>query len=356
MNLDDLSLYAKIDPQNMIAQIDSLPDQLAQAWARGQSQPLPAPAWKNIQRIVISGMGGSAIGADLLAAYVQSSCAVPVIVHRDYGLPAFARGSETLVIASSHSGNTEETLESLEAAIKNNCRVIAICTGGKLAERVESINAPVWKFDHKGQPRAAVGFSFGLLLALFARLDLIPDPSADLREAIGALKAMQKRINVESPVSENSAKRLAGQMMERIVTVMGAGILAPVARRWKGQFNELAKTMAVFEFLPEADHNTLQGTMFPEEALPTRTATIFLRAKSLHPRHSARLELTRSTYMLEGLNTDFVIAEGESALAQMWTALLFGDYVSYYLAIAYGIDPTPIPALENFKVALKEMK
>ena len=122
-------------------------------------------------------MGGSAIGADLVTTYVSSTCPVPVSVHRDYGLPAFAKGKETLMIASSHSGNTEETLEAFETALKNDCTVLVICTGGELAKRAKEKNIPVWTFHHTGQPRAAVGFSFGLLLALFARLKLIPDPA-----------------------------------------------------------------------------------------------------------------------------------------------------------------------------------
>jgi glucose/mannose-6-phosphate isomerase len=354
MNFDDLSIYGKLDPQNMLAHIDGLPDQLEAAWALGQSQILPDP--KNIERVVIAGMGGSAIGADLLTAYIQPLCAVPVIVHRDYGLPAFAKGNETLVITSSHSGNTEETLESFDEAQKRGCRIAAICTGGKLAERAESINAPAWKFIHNGQPRAAVGFSFGLLLALFARLDLIPDPLSDLQEAISAMRSIQKKINTRSPVHENSAKRMAGQMFGRIVTIIGAEFLAPVARRWKGQINELAKVNATFEILPEADHNTLQGLLQPEDLLATKTTTIFLRGQALHPRNRTRAALTNQTYMLEGMNTDYMVAEGESVLAQMWTALIFGDYVSYYLAIAYGIDPTPIPALEGFKKMLKDAR
>lgn len=158
MNLDDLSNIQQIDKQNMLNEIDSLPDQLAGAWALGESLPDPGSA-KGVRQVVVTGMGGSAIGADLLAAYISSSCNVPVIVHRDYGLPAWARGNETLVIASSHSGNTEETLDSFDTALKNGCRVAAVCTGGELADRAKKHSVVCWQFPHKGQPRAAVGFS-----------------------------------------------------------------------------------------------------------------------------------------------------------------------------------------------------
>ncbi len=354
MNLDDLELFKKIDTQDMLAEIAWLPDQLAAAFGKGLAQPLPVEL--KPQQVVITGMGGSAIGADLLSAYVMQTCALPVFVHRDYGLPAFAKGKETLVIAASHSGNTEETLDAFEMAVKNECRLVAITTGGDLAGRADEKGLPVWKFEHKGQPRAAVGFSFGLLLALFARLELIPDPANDLADAVHAMKGLQGQFRPEIPAVNNPAKRYAGQLMGRWVTVIGAGLLAPVARRWKGQINEVAKAAANFEFLPEADHNTLAGTINPEEVLNPHTMTLFLRSPSDHVRNRLRSDLTRKTYMLEGLNTDVIDGRGKTALAHMWTLVLFGDYMAYYLAMAYGVDPTPVEALENFKVSMKDEK
>jgi glucose/mannose-6-phosphate isomerase len=354
MNLDDLTYFKKLDTLNMLAEIDGLPDQLQQAWDLGFTQPLPK--LDEIRAIVISGMGGSAIGADLVAASVSSSIRVPIIVHRDYGLPAFAHGKQTLVICSSHSGNTEETLDSFESALQNECSVVAICTGGELAKRAGEKNIPVWRFSHNGQPRAAVGFSFGLLLSLFTRLNLIPDPSKDVAEAISAMKKSQEHLRADVPAATNPAKRYAGQLVGRWVTVMGAGILAPVARRWKGQMNEVAKAAANFEFLPEANHNTLAGTLNPAELLNTQTMTLFLSSPSDHPRNKLRSVFTRQIFMVEGMNTDAVDARGESTLAHMWTLILFGDYTAYYLAMAYGVDPTPVEALVAFKNSMAGAK
>ena len=352
MNLDDLSHFKELDPQDMLAHIDGLPDQLQSAWELGRT--LPLPAWQDVQTVVICGMGGSAIGADLVAAAVMETCPVPIIVQRDYGLPGFAKGPETLVICSSHSGNTEETLEAFDTAVKNECRILAVCTGGKLAEKAKAADVPVWHFEHNGQPRAAVGFSFGLILGALSRLGLVPDASEDIAGAVSAMKFQQKVIRAESPVSENSAKRLAGQLMGRWVTVFGAGKLAPVARRWKGQLNEVAKAVANFEFIPEADHNTLAGVLNPPEVVPPHVISLFLRAPSDHPRNKLRMKITRKTYLLEGLNSDGYMAKGDSPIAHIWTALHFGDYVAYFLAMAYGVDPTPVSALENLKAALKE--
>jgi glucose/mannose-6-phosphate isomerase len=129
-----------------------------------------------------------------------------------------------------------------------------------------------------------------------------------------------------------------------------------VARRVKGQINEIAKAVANFEFIPEADHNTLAGTINPAEVIQPHTMNLFLSAPSEHPRNRLRTELTRQAFMLEGTNTDFLEARGDTPLAHMWSLILFGDYMAYYLAISYGVDPTPVEALVNFKNALKEKK
>ena len=198
-----------------------------------------------------------------------------------------------------------------------------------------------------------MGYSFGLLLALLSRLGLIPDPTNELSETIPAMRKQQAELQVEVPVVRNLAKREAGQLVGRWVMVFGSDVLEPVARRWKTQINELAKAWAQYELLPEANHNALAGLAQPESGLSSAMA-LFLRAPSYHPRNLLRAELTKQAYMLEGLNTDFIDAQGKSAIAQQWTALHLGDYVAYYLAMLYEIDPTPIPALEGFKKQLSE--
>jgi glucose/mannose-6-phosphate isomerase len=298
-------------------------------------------------------MGGSAIGADLVAAYTVPRCKVPLVVHRNYDLPAWARGSQTLVIASSHSGNTEETLEAFNLAASLGCRCLALTTGGKLAELCQEKGATLWRFEHRGQPRTAVGFSAGLLLAALTRLGLIPDLENDLREAVRAMLDQSMTLQADVPAVNNPAKRMAGQIYGRWVAVVGADQLEPVARRWKTQINEIAKAWAQFEALPEANHNTLAGSGNPEEAL-AHTMVLFLRAPSYHSRNLLRTDLTKRAFMLEGLNTDFVDAVGVSPLAHQWTALHFGDYTAYYLAMAYGVDPTDIPSIEMFKEEMRQ--
>lgn len=346
MNLDDTSKFAQIDTQDMQSHVDGLPGQLESAWELGSQFALPEIA--GIEKVVIAGMGGSAIGADLVIAYIAPFCPVPVLLHRNYSLPAWASGRNTLVIASSHSGNTEETVSSFSAARENNCQILALSTGGKLADLCQASGNTLWQFDHHGQPRAAVGFSAGLLLAALSRLGLIPDQAAAIKETIAAMQAQQMNLTAEIPTVGNLAKRLAGQIYGRWTLVVGADSLEPVARRWKCQLNEVSKAWAQFESLPELDHNSLAGLMFPEQALPQMMA-FFLRAPDYHSRNLMRTELTKTAFMVEGVNTDFIDAQGPNPLAQQWTALHLGDYTAFYLAMAYGVDPTAIPTIEMFK-------
>jgi glucose/mannose-6-phosphate isomerase len=345
MNLDNLELFKQLDTQNLLAEIDSLPDQLQSAWDLGAT--LPLPDFSGIQNIVIAAMGDSALAADLAAASVFTDIRLPLVIHRDYGLPAFARGKHTLVICISHSGNTEETLDAFQSALKNDCSLLVIPTGGELEKRAAEKNIPVWKFEHKG-----FAYPFGLLLALFSRLRFIPDPSAHMTEAVAMMKRSQQHFRADVPAAHNPAKRYAGQLVGRWVTFVGAGILAPVARRWKVQINQLAKAGAGFENIPEANHNALSATLNPTETLNAHTMTLFLRAPSDHPRNRLRSDLMRQTFMLEGMNTDFVDARGESIIANIWALVLFGDYMAYYLAMAYRVDPSDEYAVTNFKNTL----
>jgi glucose/mannose-6-phosphate isomerase len=354
MNLDDLERFKQLDSLNMIGEIDNLPDQLGYAYQLGLKHDLSD--WKDLRHIVIAGMGGSAIGADLLAAYCASLSPIPVTVHRDYGLPLFARGAETLVICSSHSGNTEETQDAFEAARKAGCRIVVVTTGGELEKLAKENDIPVWTFDHAGQPRAAIGFSFGLLLAMFQRLGLIPDQKEAVDDAVAFMKRSQQHLKADVIAAKNPAKRYAGQLMGRWITIVGAGMTAPIARRWKGQLNEIAKAGANFEILPEADHNTLAGTTNHQETLNAHTISLFLRSDSDHPRNRLRSDMTRQIFMLEGMNTDHVDARGKTPLAQMWTLIHFGDYMAYYLAMWYEVDPTPVQTLVEFKMAMAEEK
>ncbi len=336
MLLDDHISFSALDPQNLIDEIDALPDQLAEGWELGSQQSLPKI--DGVQQILIAATGASASAAALLEAYLASTSSVPIHLVHGYDLPAFAHDAKTLVVAISHSGNDEETLAAFDAAYAAQCSLLAIGTGGELAEKAAQANAPHWAYVHEGQPYLAVGYIFGFLLGLFARLNVIPSAEADVLETVTRLKSVQGALRPTVEAVKNPAKRTAGQAAGRFIVVYGADILIPVAQRWAAQINLLAKSGASFAAIPEADHNRLVGTANPEKVM-LHTHHIFLRAKANHPRNSERLERTRKTFMLEALSTDTADARGNSPLSQMWTMLLFGEYVAYYLAMIYGVNP-----------------
>lgn len=359
MNLDDLNRFKQLDPDNMLAHIDGLPDQIEAAWALGQT--LPLPDLSAVTQIVLCGMGGSAIGGSLVQALVMNACRVSLTINRDYDLPAWAAGPHTLVIGASYSGGTEETLSAFKQAIQRKTKLLAITTGGPIAELCRSAGGVVWPFEYKSQPRAVAGYSLALPLALLSRAGFIADKqalsvaegSAAVAEAVKAMREQQNSLRAESPVARNPAKRMAGQVMDRYPLIFGSGIMAPVARRWKGQISENAKAWAQFEDLPEMNHNSVVGTANPE-SLIGKYMVLFLESDFDHPRNKIRSEATRKLFMAAGFNTDVIRGVGATPLAQMLTALHYGDYVSYFLAMAYGVDPTPIGPIEALKRRLAE--
>jgi glucose/mannose-6-phosphate isomerase len=347
--------FADIDKQGMLGHVLNLPQTCADAWDLAQRALPPLDLLHSMpeqtRQIVVVGMGGSAIGGDLLAALVADENPVPVLVHRGYDLPAFVDGPRTLVIGSSHSGNTEETLSAFRQAHKRGAALLALTTGGELARLSAEWGTPVLRFKYDSQPRAALGYSFILLVNLMCHLGLISDKTADLAEAVDTMRAWQAEIGPQVPVVQNPAKRLAGLLMERMPVIYGAGLMEPVARRWKTQFNENAKSWAVFEEMPELNHNAVVGYEMSQR-IRDWTSVIMLRSRFDSPRIQTRWRVTRQMLLHEGLSSDQVKAQGQSRLAQMLSLVHFGDLVSVYLALAYGVDPTPIGPITYLKEQL----
>jgi len=351
INLDDPIIYPQYDRADMFGHIAALSDQCQAGWKLMQSVDLPA-SFSQVDRIIVSAMGGSAIGGSLLASLIADECRVPLLVLRDYALPAYLRGPLSLVVSVSHSGETEETLSAFDEARRRGCQLMALTTGGTLAQRARDCGAALATFRYESPPRAALGYSFASLLAMLCRLGFVADKSADLAEALTVMRAWQKEIEPSSPVSRNPAKRLAGQMMGRNVVVWGSGILSEVARRWKGQINENAKQWSAFEVLPEADHNAICGTL-PDE-VTAKTFVVFLTATLDHPRTQKRHAISRHVLMTSGVNTEAVAARGNSALAQMLSTLYYGDYVSGYLGLLNEQDPAATPGILELKARMAE--
>jgi len=349
--LDDLLLFKKQDPGDMLRRVGELPWQCRDAWSRVMSLELPEDE-RPVRNIVILGIGGSAIGGDLLRTLVASECPVPIVVNRDYTLPAFV-GPETLAIASSYSGNTEETLTALALAHRAGARLVAFTTGGKVAARAREWGIPLFSYDYAAQPRAALGYSLIPLLGLLNKLGLVSDKAADVEEAAGVMEAWQGEICETVPFEQNAAKQLAVRLKDRLPMVYGGGYLSEVARRWKGQFNENAKHWGAFEQMPELNHNAVVGYDWPGE-MAEKIFVVMLRSSLDTPRNQVRFKVTAEILAHKGVACQAVHARGQSPLAQMLSAIHFGDYVSYYLTMLNGADPTPVETINYLKGRLAE--
>ena len=351
-DLDNTSDYRQFDKLGMLEHLHGFPEQCQKAWEKVLRFELPHLHTK-ISNVVILGMGGSAIGGDLVSSLAASEAKLPVIVNRDYNLPAFV-DARTLVIASSYSGNTEETLAALEAARQAGAMLLAITTDGELATRARELKVPLLTFDYRAQPRAALGHSIVALIGIVGRLGFVSNKKAELDEAISVMESWQREINEAVPLAKNWAKKLAKKLHEHLSVVYGAGHLSQVARRWKGQFNENAKAWAFFEQLPEMNHNALAGTQFPPD-LAEKIVTVTLTSSLDHPRTRVRFQITQEILSQQGVSCEVVEARGASRLAQMLSAIHFGDYVSFYLAMLYGVDPTSLEVVDYLKQRLAEI-
>jgi len=307
---------------------------------------LPA-GFTGIDKVVVLGMGGSAIGGDLVRSLVQSESAVPVIVHRDYGLPAFV-DANTLVIGSSYSGNTEETLSGFEPALKTKAKKLAMTTGGKLQEIAEANDIPVFRINYKAQPRAALGFSFLPTLGVMQKLGLVKDKSKDVDETVKVLESLSARLDEKSPLSGNPAKQLARRLYGCLPVVYGAGIASEAAHRWKTQINENSKAWGFYEVFPELNHNATVGYPFPKE-VAQKIRVVLLRSPLFNERVKLRYDVTCELLKRAGVAYEFVDGEGKSALSQMMSLVMMGDFASYYLAILYGVDPSPVEVISYLK-------
>jgi len=351
--LDNLELYPAFDPGGMGEKIKAMPDHLQDAWRIAQASPLPDDC-RQVRRIVVLGMGGSAIGADLLGGLMAEAGTVPVEVVRGYTLPNYVSGPDTLVIGSSKSGDTEETLSAFAQAQARGARLMAISTGGKIAAIAEQAGIPAWRFTFEGQPRAGVGYSFVLLLGLASRLGFYPDAAAELDQAIAQLTAMQGDLVPEVPTAQNKAKQWAQALYGKIPAVFGSGFLAPVARRWKGQFNENSKQWGLWEDMPELNHNLVVGLGHPQAAIDN-VAVVFLRSTFDHPRVQVRYDVTGDLVKRNKIALHEVYGEGATPLVHMLNLIHFGDYVSYYLAALNNADPTPVENIAYLKGRLAEV-
>lgn len=350
--LDSPDTYARLDPAGLYGRIAALPSQIEEAWRVAWALDVP-PDYRAAERIVVLGMGGSGIGGALLSALaLDLGAPTPVELVRGYTLPAHV-DDRALVLASSNSGNTEEVVAALAQAIEAGAKCLAITTGGRLLEMAREHRLPVLAFAWDGEPRAALGWSFASLLAICGRLALVPDVSADVALAIAHMRSLVARIDRDVPEAANPAKQLTRRLAGKLPVFVAAEALAPVAYRWCTQVNENAKSWAIAAELPEMSHNAPLGYAAPPAVAPSLHA-VLLRHAAIQARNGRRVALTLEQMRASGLAAEVLDVPGPSVLAQMLWAVQFGDFVSYYLGLLYGADPSEMRALEWMKARLAE--
>ncbi|AKG53194.1 glucose/mannose-6-phosphate isomerase [Dehalogenimonas sp. WBC-2] len=348
--LDEISTYEKFDPSGMHQRIRELPQIILDAWQAACEFKLPD--YRGIDKVLVLGMGGSAIGGDLVKRLLLSESKAQITVLRDYDLPAWV-DSRTLIVASSYSGNTEETLSAFKQALKTVASKLVITTGGRLLEIAQSEKIPAFVYSYDAQPRAAVAWGIFPLLNFLTRLGLATDKAAEVSEAALVTEQFARKIEPAKPLSHNQAKEMAYKLFRDIPVIYGAGITAEAAYRWQTQLNENSKQWAFSQILPELNHNAIVGYEFPNE-LTSRLSVVILRSNHLSERIIERYKITTELLTQAGARVTFADGRGISPLAQMMSLVLLGDYVSYYLAALNKTDPTPVDNIDFLKQRLAD--
>lgn len=348
--LDDRAAMRAVDPGGMLDIVTGLAAQCREGHALGLGARV-APEAEGITSIVFCGMGGSAIAGDVVAALAAPRARVPVLVVRTPRLPAFC-GPHTLVVASSYSGDTAETLALFEDAAGRGCRMIAVTAGGQLGRRADELDVGRVVVPQGFMPRAAFGYlCLGALGALEA-VGVMPSHAGDLDEAVDEMARVIAEAGPDVPSATNPAKELALAIGERVPVVWGAeGIGVVAAMRWKCQFNENAKVPSFASALPELDHNEVVGW---SAGRGDAFAIVALRHPGEHADIAARFPLSQEIAGGSGAHVREVSSRGGSELARLLSLVQVGDLVSTYLAIARGVDPSPIEAIASLKRALAD--
>ncbi len=351
VNLDRLSIHRKYDPSGMLIHLKHFPEQCHSAWNKVMNYGMPSD-YAQINKVVILGMGGSAIGGEVVSNLLMTESAVPVWVHRDFDLPRFV-DERTLVIAISYSGNTEETLSAFNQLVKSPAKKLVLTAGGQLGELARKENVFFSIIDYPAPPRATFPYMFASLVGIFNKLGFLSEKSADIHQSIDFLNRMVDELDISVPTDSNPAKKLAEKLHGKIVVVYGGGALAGVARRWKTQFNENSKNWAFFEIFPELIHNSIVGYPLPVQA-KKNLFTILLRVPSLNPRIKIQYDAVIKILEENELPFEVIDGNGDNTFMQILNLILFGDFTSYYLAVLNQVDPTPVKVIDFIKQYMSE--
>lgn len=341
--LDDPKLIKKLDKSDMAGYILQLPKQIEESLIKMEQMVLPAD-WQTIKNICLCGMGGSAVANHLVTNLPQDERLLPMQIVRTYDIPGWV-DNNSLVILTSHSGKTQETLAAFEKAVARDAKIFIVAERGQLEKLGTRVGAIVFDYDTPAVPRASLGYQLGAVFGLLKKLTKI---NQDLQPAIDFIKKINEDYLPTVNSAENLAKKLAYCCLDRLPVVVGSGILQSVAWRWKTQFNENAKNLAFTEYLPEAMHNTIEGLAYP---LRFQDDAIYLILKNSFDNQDLILQTEKFIGVLNDKQIRYEVVEslGEDIWSQKLTTLVLGDWVSYYLALLNNVDPTPVETIEKIK-------
>ncbi len=350
--LDQADFIARYDKHNALGVIAGQPDQLNHQYELADVSKLV-----NIRQIVVAGLGGSALPAEFAKSWLADRLALPVVIVRDYTLPAFV-GPDTLVVASSYSGNTEEALSMLEQAEERGAKIVVMTAGGKLLElaqdkdhhhiRTVPHGHPHLDLPSGLQPRMAVLYGVKALTVLLETLGLAKGAQKELEAAADWVAGELPAWMADVPTADNPAKQIAAELLGHPVVVYGGPTLALPAMKWKINANENAKHLAFYNYFPEFNHNEFLGWNHPERS---GLRVIELRSNLDHPQVQKRFDVTNKLRSGQFAPIE-VYAEGKTKLEQMLWTMILGDFVMVYLAFLNGIDPTPVDLIEKLKAEL----
>lgn len=344
INLDEIERYKEIDSRDILKTIESFPEQLEESLKICKSASIKKFKPDNI---AIFGMGGSGIGGELFQALISDRIEIPVVCFHNYDLPKFIN-EKSLAFMISYSGNTEETLRAYDKAKKTGARIIAITSGSKLLEKSLEDGFDYFKITGGYQPRAALGFLFLPLLYGLYKINLIDDPEEEILQTIALLKRIRDKFKRHIPVSENSAKKLAMNLSDRIPLIYSSQYyLDPAAKRWKCQINENAKVLAYNDSFPELCHNTICGWSRNSES--SNYCVIILKTKNDDNSIKTRISYLKEIIEEKGNIVEEIVIEGKNKPEEIFTAVYTGDFVSVYLGLLRGADPFDIERINSLK-------
>lgn len=355
MNLENSSQIKKLDKSNMAGSIQMLGKQIQQTWNEVNRLEIP-DNYKNVDKIVFAGMGGSALGAYVAKNLYTSVLKQPFEVVNDYHLPGYT-DENTLVIAASYSGTTEETVSCLNEALRKKAKTIAISTGGELEKIAQKNNLPFYKLNPKynpsNQPRMGIGYSVFALLTILHKLNIISIEADEIKQIKQAVKTNTINYGIKTKTSGNKAKQIAVKLCGRLPIFIAGEFLIGAIHAVRNQLNENAKSIAVYFPLPELNHHLLEALQFPKN-FTQNDYYIFFNSKLYSEKIAKRSKITNEVIKQNGHQATSYSPKSNTPLAQTMEAINFGSYVGYYLALLYGINPSPIKWVEEFKKKLAE--